>query len=202
VNIEPDVDCLHCGMVITCPHTPAVPYPPHCINTPPPPLDIEYTDNFIENMRRSKARKAADAAREIPTELYEYYGHTPPGAATTSRPRPAAIAKPGTHPAYVAAAIRNELTKLAAAREGTRNATLAPVACAVFEFVKAGHAEKAAAWDELERIALAIGLEPSEIKSSLTHQWKKVGPRDVPAPGMPARVVEVQAAELMPRGAA
>jgi len=77
------------------------------------------------------------------------------------------------------------------------------VACAVFEFVKGGHADKAPAWDELERIALAIGLEPSEIEATLTHQWKKVGPRDVPAPGtgFAVRVLEVERAELAPRGA-
>jgi hypothetical protein len=101
----------------------------------------------------------------------------------------------------VAGAIRAELAELAAAREGTRNETLAPVACAVFEFVKGGHADKDAAWNELERIALVIGLEPAEIKTTLTHQWEKVGPRDVPAPSMAARVVEVEAAELMPREA-
>jgi hypothetical protein len=139
--------------------------------------------------------------------MWRYFGHTPPGAATTSRPRPTAIAKPGTNPAYVAAAIRKELDKLAALPPlpSNRNTVLHEVACNIFEFVKGGHADKTAAWDELERIALAIGLHPSEITGpdgkhgTLGSAWKKVGPRDVPAPGMAVRVVEVEAAELLPR---
>jgi hypothetical protein len=51
-NIAPDVNCPHCGMVIVCPHTPAVPYPPYCINPRPTSPDIEWTDNFPENVRR------------------------------------------------------------------------------------------------------------------------------------------------------
>jgi hypothetical protein len=89
----------------------------------------------LENRRRSKA---AAAAREIPDEMWRYFGHTPPDAATTSRTRPADVAQPGKNPAYVAAAIRAELDKLAATREGSRNHTLLTVACNIFEFVKGG----------------------------------------------------------------
>jgi hypothetical protein len=82
VNIEPDVDCPHCGMVIICPHTPPVPYPPHCINTPPPRrYDYERTDDFIENMRRRKAHEAGERVT----------------AAKTSRSQPTDIAQPGNN---------------------------------------------------------------------------------------------------------
>jgi hypothetical protein len=218
-DIAPDVNCPHCGPVIVCPHTmhhvdPAM----YIVKPNPPRSDIECwttdvignllreddlkraqesprpTDSFLENMRR---RKAANAARD---DWSDYFDKVHARPRPTARPRPPAdIAKPGTNPAYVAAAIRKELNQLAATTEGSRNITLAKVACAVFEFVKAGHADKDAAWDELERIATAIGLDDSEIRATLTHQWKKVGPRDVPAPGMAARVVEVEAAELLPR---
>jgi hypothetical protein len=165
VNIEPDVDCPHCGMVIICPHTPPVAYPPHCINTPPPRLDVEYTDDFIENMRRRKARKAG---------------------ATTSRPRPADIAQPGTNPGYVTAAIRSELSRLASAVEGCRNDTLNRVAFAVFGFVKGGHADEQGARHELERIASVIGLPHNEIQATLRSAWTGAEPRDVPAPRVAA----------------
>ena len=52
-----DVNCPHCGMVITCTHTPPVTYPPNCVNVAPPRPDIEWTDDFIENLRRLDAHK-------------------------------------------------------------------------------------------------------------------------------------------------
>jgi hypothetical protein len=104
-------------------------------------------------------------------------------AAEPRRPRPAAIAAPGGNPAYVAAAIRAELQRLADATEGTRNDTLHKVACRVFEFVKGGHADQNAAHAELERIATAIGLELREIHATIKSAWNRVGPRDVPAGG-------------------
>jgi hypothetical protein len=165
-DIAPDINCPHCGRCITCPHT-----------------------LFYATAASTRDERADD--RSFLQRVEDRKRTQAPGAATTtSRSRPAAIAQPGKNPAYVAAAIRKELNQLAATTEGSRNATLAKVACAVFEFVKGGHAERAAAWGELERIAIAIGLEPSEIKATLNHQWKKVGPRDVPAPGMPVRVID------------
>jgi hypothetical protein len=113
------------------------------------------------------------------------------------RSQSAPAAMPGAHRAYVANGLRNELQKLCDARNGKRNATLTAVACRVFEFVKAGHVDEQAVWDELERIALEIGLTPSEIKSTLNHQWKKVGPAHIPAPSPPAaRVTEVKPEDL------
>jgi hypothetical protein len=209
MNIAPDVNCPHCGWVIMCPHTPAVRYPPNCIHAAPPRPDIEWTDSFMENMRRIKAHP------EIPDEMWRWLAGVPANddwsdvinaalASKTKAPRPdakassspRAIAQPGRNPTYVAAGIRKELNELAATREGSRNAVLAKVACAVFEFVKAGHADQTATWDELVRIALASGLEPTEIKSTLTHQWNKVGPRDVPAPDLPIRVIDCTPEQL------
>jgi hypothetical protein len=179
VNIEPDVDCPQCGMVIICPHTPPVPYPPHCINTPPPwPNDsYERTDNFIENSRRLKAA----AAREIPDEMWKYFGHTPPGAGKTSHSRPVKIAQPGGNPVYTAAAIRGELDALAATTEGSRNDTLNIAAFSIFGFVKGGHADEALALAELKRVATAIGLSDSEIRTTLRSAWNGAKPREVPA---------------------
>lgn len=120
------------------------------------------------------------------------------GTLPPARPANTTIAAPGTNPAYVAASITKELNRLAAATEGHPNATLCSVACAVFEFVKGGHADETRARAELERIALAIGLGDGEIKATFTHTWNRVGPRDVPAPGLAAQVTEVTAAELLP----
>jgi hypothetical protein len=177
MNIAPDVNCPHCGWVIICPHTPAVPYPPNCINTntAPPPPDVEWTDDFLENMRRIKAWEAAAIRDEV--------GKTPPARSdVTPSVRPTAIAQPGRNPAYVAAAIRGELGELANAREGTRNDTLNRVAFRIFAFVKAGHADEKAARAEMTRIAAANGLPHSEIQSTLRSAWNSASPCDVPAP--------------------
>jgi hypothetical protein len=107
-------------------------------------------------------------------------------------PAPAVpVAAAGTNPAYVKAALDRELNELAEATEGHRNDTLHAVACNVFEFVKAGHVEQAAAVAELERIASAIGLTDSEIRDTLRSAWNKVAPRAVPAPtGLSAYTLE------------
>ena len=162
MNIAPDVNCPHCGWVIICPHTPAVPYPPNCITPRPTPPDIEWTDNFLENMRRRAASKAP-RHREAP--------------------QPTAIAKPGHNPAYVAAAIRGELDKLANAHEGSRNDTLNRVAFRIFGLVKGGHADENGARCEMTRIAAAKGLSHSEIQSTLRSAWNGAHPCDVPARG-------------------
>jgi hypothetical protein len=63
VDIAPDVNCPHCGWVVICPHTPAVPYPPHCITPAPPQVEYERTGSFLENLRRFKeASQRAEAA--------------------------------------------------------------------------------------------------------------------------------------------
>lgn len=104
------------------------------------------------------------------------------------------IAQPGMNPRYVGAAIRDDLDELAAATEGSRNHTLHDVACNVFEFVKAGHADETAARAELERIATAIGLGhyEYEIQATLRSAWGRVSPRNVPTPASvaPAYTIE------------
>ena len=102
------------------------------------------------------------------------------------------IAQPGHNPAYVAAAIRGDLHRLAAATEGSRNHTLHSVACNIFEFVKGGHANEIAARAELERIATAIGLGHYEIQATLRSAWGRVGPRSVPAPGSVATACTIE----------
>jgi hypothetical protein len=160
-DIAPDIDCPRCGPVIVCLHT------MYYVKPNPTRSDIEWTDSFLENMRR-------------------YFGAERP-AATTSRPRPADIAQPGKNPAYVAAAIRDELQLLADAREGERNTVLNNVALKVFSFVKGGHADKQACWDELKRIGSAIGCTDSEMvgakgeHGTLGSAWKGATPRQVPA---------------------
>lgn len=93
----------------------------------------------------------------------------------------AETAPPGGNPEYVHAAVRADLDKLAAATEGARNDTLLRVSCNVFEFVKGGHAEHDPVWAELRRIAGVIGLDHTEIESTLRSAWGRVGPRSVPA---------------------
>jgi hypothetical protein len=184
-DIAPDIVCPHCGPCIVCPHT---------MFYATPTLTYSASDRSFRQRIEDRRRREAAAA-----------GGPVEPAATTPRPRPADIAQPGKNPAYVAAAIRDELDELARARKGTRNTVLHEVACNIFELVKGGHADKQACWDELKRIGSAIGLTDSEMvgfdggHGTLGSAWEKVGPRDVPAPGMAARVVEVEAAELLPR---
>ncbi|OBG25430.1 hypothetical protein [Mycobacterium sp. E3198] len=161
-DIAPDVRCPSCGPVITCPHIACIPYPPHCLAAAAPMR--QYTDvmEWLFAKRRARDRDASKI--------------------TSSGSPPGAIATPGSNPAYVATAIRAELNELARAREGTRNHTLFTVACNVFEFVKGGHADQTGARAELSRIATVIGLEPSEIPSTIESAWNTVGARDVPAP--------------------
>jgi hypothetical protein len=182
VNVDPDLSCPHCGPVIVCRHTQ---YPFH-----PGAEEVRRTN--LEKVMRERPEM-----RRFIEWLHPDLKQQPKRA--TLAPPAADVAKPGRNPAYVAKAIRAELEQLAGAREGTRNATLAKVAVAVFEFVKAGHADEAAVRAELERIALAIGLEPAEIAATLRHNWNKAQPRDVPAHGG-ARITEVSANQL--RGAA
>ncbi len=159
-DIAPDVRCPSCGPVLACPHTACIPYPPHCL-TAAPTRQGTWQDWLFGPKSSARDRDAAKITASSP---------------------PPAIATPGSNPAYVATAIRAELNELARAREGTRNHTLFTVACNVFEFVKGGHADQTAARAELSRIATMIGLEPSEIPSTIESAWNTVGARDVPAP--------------------
>jgi hypothetical protein len=101
-------------------------------------------------------------------------------------------AAPGANPEYVRKAIGDELATLAAlpAVADARNDTLNKVALKVFGFAKSGHADKQACWNELHRIALAIGLDETEIvgatgtHGTLGSAWNAATPRQVPAPGL------------------
>jgi hypothetical protein len=136
-----------------------------------------------------------DLPREM-WEIAEWLGVLPKQERPKRRrPQGGPVARVGANRAYVAKGLRTELQSLYSLKDGERNDGLTPVACRVFEFVKAGHVDKDAAWAELERIALEIGLEPSEIKSTLKHQWEKVGPAHIPAPGT-QQVTEVTAEDL------
>jgi hypothetical protein len=167
----------------------------------------EWTDDFVENTRRLSfvervtSRQLFDqlAARRADTRsfiarLEEWAGHTERSTQPRRRTEVGDIAQPGTNPAYAATAIRADLERLAAATEGVRNHTLIAVACNVFEFVKAGHADGPACRAEIERIANAIGLPDREIQTTLRSAWGRVGPRSVPAPAgvAPAYIIESQ----------
>ncbi|MGV0788683.1 phage/plasmid primase, P4 family [Mycolicibacterium sp. XJ2] len=88
----------------------------------------------------------------------------------------------GDNKEYVEHCVRDDLAKLAAATEGTRNDTLHAVACNLFEWVKGGHVNQGWAYGELESIAQQIGLGDSEIRSTLRQAWNRVGERHPPAP--------------------
>jgi hypothetical protein len=166
-DIAPDINCPHCGPVIVCPHKP-------------------WTTDVIGNLLReddwSDYIDKARAGRSFLQRIEDRYRTPRP----TARTQPAAIAQAGKNPAYVAAAIRGELDRLAAADQGCRNHTLNQVAFAVFGFVKGGHADEAAAHAELVRIAEEIGLGTREIHATLRSAWTSASPRDVPS-----QVVEI-----------
>lgn len=161
MSIEPDIHCPHCGWVILCPHANSN-VSAGSNQAPADWGDFNWTDNFLENSRRIKASTETQEANPGPG----WIDAAPPGGNST----------------YVRAAIGTELQRLASSREGSRNDTLLRVACNVFELVKGGHANQAAADAELTRIAVAIGLQQSEIRATLRSAWERVGPRDVPSP--------------------
>jgi hypothetical protein len=164
--------CVHCGLTR---YSAGRPRCNQChavwlerIYGPPPPTtrDNQWTDDFIDNLRRAGLIRERGRTEEVVDNNFFT----------------ADVAQAGTHPRYVEAAIGAELQRLADATEGTRNHTLYCVACKVFEFVKGGHADQAGARAELQRLAAAIGLPDSEIRATLESAWRRVGPRNVPAP--------------------
>ena len=86
--------------------------------------------------------------------------------------------------AYAQAALERELGRLARAQEGERNETLNKAAFALGQLVAGGELDRPLVECELERVALAIGLEPREVeatvKSGLEAGLKE--PRTAPAP--------------------
>jgi Bifunctional DNA primase/polymerase, N-terminal len=69
--------------------------------------------------------------------------------------------------AYVEAALRDELEQLARTVEGDRNNQLNKSAFALGQFIGAGLLDRGRIEAELTRVALAIGLNPREIQSSI-----------------------------------
>jgi hypothetical protein len=169
-NIAGDIMCSQCGrMVIICPHI-------NCFTVtraaPTPRADIE-SKTFVQRVRERQAREK----------------RSPKSPGTSAPASMAVTAPPGGNPAYVKAAIGKELATLAATREGShkRNDTLNTVAFNVFGFVKGGHADKTACWDELKRIGAAIGLPDLEMvgfdgaHGTLGSAWQGATERQVPA---------------------
>ena len=84
---------------------------------------------------------------------------------------------------YADAAMRRELAGLAAAVEGTRNATLNRAAFSLGQLVATGLLDRDQVVEELERVAAGIGLGPAEVRrtvaSGLTAGLNQ--PRAIPA---------------------
>lgn len=89
-------------------------------------------------------------------------------------------AAPGTATAYAAAAIEDELSKLAATHEGRRNAQLNVSAYNLFQLVKAGHLDTEDTWNALLSTALGTGLTQTESQATLRSAWRAAHPRVVP----------------------
>ena len=84
--------------------------------------------------------------------------------------------------AYVGAAVADELRILEQATEGCRNQTLFRVAATLAGFVGAGALPENWARDRLERVAIAIGLDPVEITRTIDSGLHAgiQQPRDIP----------------------
>lgn len=77
---------------------------------------------------------------------------------------------------YTARALRGEIDRVLAAKEGQRNHTLNVAAFAVGTLVGAGVLPKHLAEDELTSAALSIGLEPDEVEATV-HSGLQAGIR-------------------------
>lgn len=88
--------------------------------------------------------------------------------------------------AYGKAALEGEVAKLRAASVGERNNTLNEAAFALGQLVGGGVLTESDVTDELERVALQIGLEPTEMRSTI-HSGLTAGmrqPRKAPEPSL------------------
>ena len=163
--------------------------------------------DLLDNDEACKALNSDSTAVLSTADLRRLFRLDAPVPKKPAPPPLRSPSRPGGNPAYVRAAIAKELAELAVAPRGRRNATLNTVAFKVFGFVKGGHADEAATRAELERIALAIGLEQREIAGArgdggtLGSAWNAATPREVPAPGVAFTVTEVDRAALAPQGA-
>ncbi|MFE5871691.1 bifunctional DNA primase/polymerase [Streptomyces roseifaciens] len=72
-------------------------------------------------------------------------------------------------PAYVAAALRNEVANVANAWEGTRNLTLVRAARALGRFVASGDLDRTAVEEALKEAGVMSGLSESDCAPAITH---------------------------------
>lgn len=104
----------------------------------------------------------------------------------------------GHNPAYVKAALDDEFAKLAQAVVGDaeygRRPTLFKVACNVFGFAKAGHADGRGLRDILHAWAMSHGFNDTDIARQLDNAWNLAEEREIPAPAgvEPAHTIDPQ----------
>jgi hypothetical protein len=94
---------------------------------------------------------------------------------TTGQVHQALTTSPGMA-TYVTRALRGEVDRVLAAKEGRRNHTLNTAAFAVGTLVGAGMLPKHLAQDALEQAGFQIGLEPSEVEATV-HSGLQAGIR-------------------------
>jgi hypothetical protein len=82
-------------------------------------------------------------------------------------PKPTAVSAVQTSPAYAAAALRGELDRVLAAREGTRNHTLNAAAFALGQLAVGGLLSRQLVEDALTLAGQAIGLDPRECGATI-----------------------------------
>lgn len=111
---------------------------------------------------------------------------------------------------YVIAALDGAIRTISAAGPGTRNDTLNSEAYGVFRWAAGGFISRAMVWAGLEAAALGIGLERSEVNSTLHSAWDAAQkkPRmasDMPEPTHPQRrqarpveTVDPETGEILP----
>lgn len=95
-------------------------------------------------------------------------------------------ALPGRNPAYVKAALDGELARLGEAVVGDseygRRPTLFKVACKVFAFAKAGHADTAGLRNLLHDWASSHGFDEKDTERQLDNAWNLAEAKDIPQP--------------------
>ena len=87
--------------------------------------------------------------------------------------------RPATFDRYIAGAIRDELDRLARARDGTRNHQLNKTAFSIGQFVKAGAIPEDWAVQKLETIANDIGLPQVETQRTIASAFQAAPAREL-----------------------
>lgn len=102
----------------------------------------------------------------------------PPRNGTKVRAGIVARSSPNTvEKAYCCEGLDRELAQLARATVGDRNNQLFRSAAAVVELVNTGQIDEATAFDRLSEVALGLGLESSEVQTTLASARRKIGLR-------------------------